>query len=205
MNKPINNPGDVTGIRSRTGSLSSRINLAIALAAGLCLGIALERNLSQPQKTLGMSIVSGNENFVRTGGLDQGAETEIELEPTVMKGMVMRLEDVPERPTSHIDTQGRPITKQQFLEPFAVPNFVGYSVATFKPGQTMMPPHSHKTLHEFFYVLEGSGIIQVDGIDHKVTKGTFLHMAPGEQHGIWVPEESTGGDLKMAVCGITLD
>lgn len=98
-----------------------------------------------------------------------------------------------------------PIEKQQFVEPFVIPNFVGYSVATFKPGQTMMPPHEHESLHEFFYVLEGSGIFQVNGIDHKVEKGWFLHMAPHDKHGIFVPEDSPDGDLKMAVCGVTVD
>jgi quercetin dioxygenase-like cupin family protein len=101
--------------------------------------------------------------------------------------------------------EGRPITKQQFLEPFVVPRFVGFSVATFKAGQTMMPVHEHKSMHEFFYVLEGTGMFQVDDVTHEVSPGTFLHMAPGEKHGIWVPKESTSGDLKVAVCGVTLD
>ena len=35
----------------------------------------------------------------------------------------------------------------------------------------MMPPHEHKSLHEFFYVLEGKGIIQVNGVDHHVEPG----------------------------------
>mmetsp|Transcript_2787 Transcript_2787/g.3366 ORF Transcript_2787/g.3366 Transcript_2787/m.3366 type:complete len:172 (+) Transcript_2787:40-555(+) len=124
-----------------------------------------------------------------------------DLGPT--KGIVTRLADTPVRPTSHIDDLGRPITKQQLLEPFVVPNFVGYSVATFKPGQNMMPVHEHESLHEFFYVLEGTGIIQVNGVDHKVSPGTFLHMAPHEPHGIWIPKDNKG-DMKMAVCGVVV-
>jgi quercetin dioxygenase-like cupin family protein len=118
-------------------------------------------------------------------------------------GSILHLEDIPFRSTSHIDEEGRPIVKQQFLEPFVIPNFVGYSVATFKPGQIMMPPHEHKSLHEFFYVIEGTGIIQKDGVDNEVKPGTFLHMAPLEKHGIWVPKEATQ-DLKMVVCGVTV-
>jgi quercetin dioxygenase-like cupin family protein len=102
-------------------------------------------------------------------------------------------------------TEGNPITKQQFLEPFVVPRFVGFSVATFKAGQTMMPVHEHKSMHEFFYVLEGTGMFQIDDVTHEVSPGTFLHMAPGEKHGIWVPKEASGGDLKVAVCGVTLE
>lgn len=122
----------------------------------------------------------------------------------IIKGKVTTLEETPFRPTSHVDTAGHPIEKQQFLEPFVVPNFVGYSVATWKPGQIMMPVHEHRSLHEFFYVLEGTGMVEIEGKEYKVKKGTFLHMAPHEKHGIWVPEDSANGDLKMAVCGVTV-
>lgn len=108
------------------------------------------------------------------------------------------------RKTSHVDDQGRPITKQQMLEPFVVPNFVGVSVATFLPGQTLMPVHEHETLHEFFYVLDGSGIIQVNGVDHEVAPGSFLHMAPHEPHGFWVPEDAKK-PLKMLVSGVIVE
>jgi hypothetical protein len=71
------------------------------------------------------------------------------------KGDIKQLSETPIRNTSHIDDQGRPITKQQLLEPFVLPNLVGFSIATFLPGQTMMPPHEHETLYEIFYVIEG--------------------------------------------------
>jgi len=119
------------------------------------------------------------------------------------RGMVLQLNDVPFRNTSHVDDVGRPIVKQQLIEPFAIPNFVGVSIATFSPGQTMMPVHEHKSLHEFFFVISGKGIIQKDGVDHKVTAGTFLHMAPLEKHGIWIPNDYTQ-DMKMLVCGVTV-
>mmetsp|Transcript_2139 Transcript_2139/g.3165 ORF Transcript_2139/g.3165 Transcript_2139/m.3165 type:complete len:163 (-) Transcript_2139:85-573(-) len=119
------------------------------------------------------------------------------------KGIVLEVADVPFRQTSHIDEQGRPIVKQQLFEPFLVPNFVGFSVATFKPGQVMMPPHEHNSLHESFYVIEGVGVIQKDGVEHQVKAGTFLHMAPFEKHGIYVPKEAVE-DMKMIVCGVTV-
>jgi hypothetical protein len=54
------------------------------------------------------------------------------------KGTIKSLEETPVRNTVHVDEQGRPITKQQLLEPFVIPNLVGFSVATFLPGQVMM-------------------------------------------------------------------
>lgn len=71
------------------------------------------------------------------------------------KGIIATLDDTPVRKTSHVDEKGRPITKQQFLDAFVLPNFVGFSIATFLPGQVMMPPHEHETLYELFYVVEG--------------------------------------------------
>ena len=74
---------------------------------------------------------------------------------TPSTGFVKQLSETPVRSTSHVDDTGRPITKQQLLEPFVLPNLVGFSIATFLPGQTMMPPHEHETLYEIFYVVEG--------------------------------------------------
>lgn len=78
------------------------------------------------------------------------------------KGDIKQLSETPIRKTSHIDDQGRPITKQQLLEPFVLPNLVGFSIATFLPGQTMMPPHEHETLYEIFYVIEGKKFFHKD-------------------------------------------
>jgi quercetin dioxygenase-like cupin family protein len=117
-----------------------------------------------------------------------------------LHGSVKRLEDTPVRPTSHVDQQGKPITKQQLLEPFVVPRFVGVSVATFTAGQ-QLAGHEHENLHEFFYVLEGSGRMEVDGKQHKMEPGTFFHLAPHERHGIHVPAD---GSMTMAVFGVTV-
>jgi quercetin dioxygenase-like cupin family protein len=117
-----------------------------------------------------------------------------------LHGSVKRLEDTPVRPTSHVDQHGKPITKQQLLEPFVVPHFVGVSVATFTAGQELTP-HEHENLHEFFHVLEGSAQIEIDGRQHKMEPGTFFHLAPHERHGIQIPGD---GSMKMAVFGVTV-
>lgn len=128
----------------------------------------------------------------------------IRLHPTSNKGplhgSVKLLEHTPVRPTSHVDQQGKPITKQQLLEPFVVPHFVGVSVATFAAGQELTG-HEHENLHEFFYVLEGSGRMDIDGKQHKMEPGSFFHLAPHERHGIQIPAD---GSMKMAVFGVTV-
>ena len=67
----------------------------------------------------------------------------------------------------------------------------------------MMPSHEHETMHEIFYVLEGKGVFQFDGVQHDVGPGTLLHLAPGESHGIWVAEKEEG-PLKMFVTGVAV-
>jgi len=119
------------------------------------------------------------------------------------KGMVKLLSETPVRNTVHVDDRGRPITKQQLLEPFVLPNLVGVSIATFLPGQTMMPPHEHESMHELFFVIEGSGIFEINGVQHDVSPGTFLHMAPKEKHGIWIPDDREG-PLRVLVTGVTV-
>lgn len=94
--------------------------------------------------------------------------------------------------------------KQQLLDAFVVPNFVGVSVATFEAGQEMTP-HEHENLHEFFYVLDGTGTITIDGVKHNMKPGSFYHLAPHERHGIRVQPSNAGeSPMKLAVFGVTV-
>ena len=115
---------------------------------------------------VGASLNSVNSSI--SDGLNKG--------PT--RGIISSLAETPVKNTVHVDELGRPITKQQLLEPFVIPNLVGFSVATFLPGQVMMPPHAHETMHEIFYVIDGNGYFQIDGEDIVVKPGSFLSIAP---------------------------
>jgi quercetin dioxygenase-like cupin family protein len=122
--------------------------------------------------------------------------------PVFQHGSVLRLSEIPSRPTSHSDEQGRPITKQQLVDPFLLPNLAGLSVATLLPNQHLAS-HQHDTMHEFFYVLSGSGVLQINGVDqYLLSAGSFVHAVPGEWHSFWVTPESQQA-LKMVVCGVT--
>jgi quercetin dioxygenase-like cupin family protein len=117
-------------------------------------------------------------------------------------GTVLHLEDLPLQSTNHVDQQGRPIRKQQFLQPFVIPNFSGFQVATLSAGQTVQR-HEHSTMHEIFYILSGKAIFTVEDEDYIATNGTMIHLAPKEMHKI-VAQESDEGDLVMAYFGITV-
>ena len=83
----------------------------------------------------------------------------------VKKSQVIHLNDLPLKSTSHVDAQGRPITKQQLIDPFTlVDNLAGISVTSLLPGQSVTR-HSHDSMHEFFYILDGQGLVQIDNDD----------------------------------------
>jgi quercetin dioxygenase-like cupin family protein len=50
---------------------------------------------------------------------------------------------------------------------------------------------------------QGSGMFEINGVQHEVSPGTFLHLAPTERHGIWVPKENED-PLKMLVTGVVV-
>ncbi|VEU45293.1 unnamed protein product [Pseudo-nitzschia multistriata] len=122
---------------------------------------------------------------------------------------VRRLEDTPFRATSHADrATGTTIAKQQFLDPFVVPNLAGVSVATLRANQTV-EPHSHRSMHEFFYVLEGTADFALCGREtHRAKGGTFVHVVPGCVHSIARVQGTGGdgddGDLRVLVVGVTV-
>jgi len=89
---------------------------------------------------------------------------------TLPKSSVTNLADVLFRATSHKDkATGLSIQKQQLIEPFVVPNLAGVSVGTLQPRQTV-ELHDHRSMHEFFYVLEGSGEFFVCGNGNRNSK-----------------------------------
>eukprot|EP00536_Pseudo-nitzschia_multiseries_P009733 jgi/Psemu1/288643/fgenesh1_pg.281_\ len=105
----------------------------------------------------------------------------------------------------------------KLIEPFAVPNLAGISVATLVPRQTV-ELHDHRSMHEFFYVLEGTADVWVCGNVvnqnenedqnegqqwHRVGSGSLVHVAPNCVHSITVPE-TANTDLKMLVIGLTV-
>ncbi|CAJ1936569.1 unnamed protein product [Cylindrotheca closterium] len=132
---------------------------------------------------------------------------------TLVSGSFQQLESVPVRSTAHVDDQGRPITKQQLINPFVLPRLAGISVATLESGQTVAK-HEHDSMHEFFFILQGKATFRVakaavkGAIDQQVvtvSKGSFVHCAPHETHEIVGPSDPNEEPLKMFVVGVTLD
>ena len=51
---------------------------------------------------------------------------------------------------------------------------------------------------------KGSGIFEINGVEHDVSVGTFMLMAPFEKHGIWIPKDKES-PLRVVVTGVVVD
>lgn len=56
-------------------------------------------------------------------------------------------------------------------------------------------PHFHKRSTELYYVLEGEGLVTLDGEPHEVKKGSLVHIPPGVVHG-------AEGKMRVLVVGV---
>ena len=55
--------------------------------------------------------------------------------------------------------------------------------------------HFHRRATELYYVLEGDGVVLLDGEEHPVHKGSIVHIPPGVVHG-------ARGRMRVLVVGI---
>jgi quercetin dioxygenase-like cupin family protein len=55
--------------------------------------------------------------------------------------------------------------------------------------------HYHKRSTELYYVLEGEGVVLLNGIEHPVRRGSVVHIPPGVIHG-------ARGRMRVLVVGI---
>lgn len=55
--------------------------------------------------------------------------------------------------------------------------------------------HYHKRSTELYYVLEGSGAVLLDGVEHEMKRGSLAHIPPGVVHG-------ARGRMRVLVVGI---
>jgi hypothetical protein len=144
---------------------------------------------------------------------------------TSSSSRVIRLQDVPLKSTSHVyGPQGRPIAKQQLVDPFTlVNNLAGISVTSLLPGQSVTR-HAHDSMHEFFYILDGDGLVDISNSSSSgnndaesnisasssssssswmsVSKGSLVYAAEREAHAFHVPENASQ-PMQMIFFGLT--
>jgi XRE family transcriptional regulator, regulator of sulfur utilization len=58
-----------------------------------------------------------------------------------------------------------------------------FHVSEIEPGTSAHPPHTHSGI-EAFYVLQGHGVVHIDGQDHQLGPNEALVIDPAHPHGL---------------------
>jgi quercetin dioxygenase-like cupin family protein len=64
------------------------------------------------------------------------------------------------------------------------------SESVIEPGFPGPPLHRHETLHDMFYVLEGTLTVRLEDERHEAPPGTFVCVPPGVPHTFSNPSEA---------------
>ena len=140
-------------------------------------------------------------------GIQYGAATQRWSHPSSRGtiGVVGNFDELPALPVNGNHNPSGKLTKRIMIAPGQVPHLTGFSGTLLSPGQTV-PAHRHPTMHEVFYVVSGEGVFTIAGRRHAVRTGSFIHLAPGEEHSIETrrsPESESA--LRMVYFGIATD
>ncbi len=61
---------------------------------------------------------------------------------------------------------------------------LGYVMSCYAPGH-YMEPHVHTEREQVYHILEGHGMLSVDGEKHPVGPGDVAYFPPGVWHGLY--------------------
>lgn len=84
---------------------------------------------------------------------------------------------------SLLDRSNAPVANQSLAE------------ASLSPG-TQTAPHHHKLSEEFYYVIEGEGVMTIDGAEREVGVGDAILIPPGARHTL----RNTGMGVLTILC-----
>jgi len=74
-----------------------------------------------------------------------------------------------------------PICKRVMLRRGELPHLMNFAQACFEPGQ-VAAVHLHLDMAEVFWVIEGCGVIEVEGQVQPLRPGICVVVEPGERH-----------------------
>lgn len=75
------------------------------------------------------------------------------------------------------------ILKRVFIRNHVLPNITNISQAILKPNQ-IVSAHVHQDMYEVFYIIDGEGLMIINGKKIALNKGCFIAVEPGEEHSI---------------------
>jgi quercetin dioxygenase-like cupin family protein len=81
-----------------------------------------------------------------------------------------------------------PRTRLQLSKPLVMPETAGaqhidYRISMYQP-MAYVQLHRHKVQEQVYHVLEGEGLMQIDGNESVVRRGDYIFLPPGVDHAI---------------------
>ncbi len=78
---------------------------------------------------------------------------------------------------------GGALSKPLVMPDTAGAHHIDYRISMYQP-KAYVEKHSHKVQEQVYHVIEGEGVMHIDGKDHVVRKHDFIFLPPGVPHAI---------------------
>lgn len=85
--------------------------------------------------------------------------------------------EIPQEGVSH----NPEIRKQVLIPNGQVTNLTNFSRSFFAPGQSTKS-HAHSDMYEIFFVTQGMGVIEINGVGYRLEPGVCVTVEPGDEH-----------------------
>lgn len=124
----------------------------------------------------------------RFGATDVEPTNEDDVESAGERSLVYHEDDVGGMESVHDDR-----TREVLINDNVVPDAGSLLADTvrYEPG-VACPEHYHEGSKHFFYVLEGEGVIEIEGSTHELERGTIAWVGEGDRHRLYTREDQAG-------------
>ena len=78
---------------------------------------------------------------------------------------------------------GGALSKPLVMPDTAGSHHIDYRISMYQP-KAYVEAHSHKVQEQVYHVIEGEGLMHIDGEDHVVRRHDFIFLPPGVPHAI---------------------
>ena len=97
------------------------------------------------------------------------------------KGSIRNIAEVPWR--QFPDHFGGALSKPLIMPETASSKHIDYRISMYQP-MAYVARHKHKVQEQIYHVLEGEGLMEIEGKNHVVRKHDFIYLPPGVEHAI---------------------
>ena len=85
-----------------------------------------------------------------------------------------------ETPPAHYDANSK-----MLVGPDSAPGTrLDHRISSYQP-KGYVAPHRHKVQEQIYHVLDGEGLMEIDGVRHVVRAQDVIHIPPGVEHAIY--------------------